>query len=489
MKDIWLKMIGSGNSRIAEIVRISQMLTLPLILMGCHGFKSLPEGISYQGEHRAAEEVVFLSDSTWIDENGQRQIEQAIFDDLFRIIADAEKLIVLDMFLYNDFQGPVPETTRALSSELTEALVTRKAQVPDINIIVITDPLNTLYGGLPSAQFEQLEASDIPVVITDLRQLRDSNTVYSFFWRLFIKPFGNTTASTLPNPVGPGRVSLRTYLELVNFKANHRKVLIADQGDSYVGFVTSANPHDGSSAHRNAAVRFSGAAVADLLTTENAVLALSGRPEIPFEFSFNKMPDAGTMPTVQIVTERKIKDAYLSHLEATGAGDKVDLMMFYLSDRDIIKALKSAHQRGAVLRVLLDPNKDAFGREKNGIPNRLVAAELVKAGIDVRWCYTQGEQCHAKMLLVSGQGGRATLITGSANLTRRNLDNFNLETNVVVTGTTVNTSITDAQVYFDDAWQNTDNRQYSVDYSHYKDGSLWRRGLYRFMEWSGMSSF
>ncbi len=489
MKDIWLKMIPGGNRRIAKIVRISQMLTIPLILMGCHSFKPLPEGISYQGEHRVSEEVVFLSDSTWIDVNGQRRVEQTIFDDLFRIIADAEKLIVLDMFLYNDFQGPVPETTRALSSELTEALIARKAQVPDINIIVITDPLNTLYGGLPSAQFEQLEAADIPVVITDLRQLRDSNTVYSFFWRIFIKPFGNATASTLPNPVGPGRVSLRTYLELVNFKANHRKVLIADQGHSYVGFVTSANPHDGSSAHRNAAVRFSGAAAADLLTTENAVLALSGQPEIPFEFSFNTMPDTETAPTVQIVTERKIKDAYLSQLQAAGAGDNVDLMMFYLSDRAIVKALKSAHQRGAALRVLLDPNKDAFGREKNGIPNRLVASELVKAGVDVRWCYTKGEQCHAKMLLVSGQRDRVVLISGSANLTRRNLDNFNLETNVVVTGTTATSSIIDAQVYFDDAWQNTDNRQYSVDYSHYKDGSLWRRGLYRFMEWSGMSSF
>ncbi len=465
------------------------MFTMPMILMGCHSFKPLPEGISYQGPHRPAEEVVFLSDSTWVDENGQRQVEQTIFDDLFQIIADAEKLIVLDMFLYNDFQGPVPETTRALSSELTEALIARKAQVPDINIIVITDPLNTLYGGLPSAQFEQLEAADIPVVITDLRRLRDSNTVYSFFWRIFIKPFGNATASTLPNPVGPGRVSLRTYLELVNFKANHRKVLIADQGDSYVGFVTSANPHDGSSAHRNAAVRFSGAAAVDLLTTENAVLALSGQPEIPFELALKSIPDAETAPTIQIVTERKIKDAYLSQLQAAGAGDNVDLMMFYLSDRAIVKALKMAHQRGASLRVLLDPNKDAFGREKNGIPNRLVASELVKAGVDVRWCYTQGEQCHAKMLLVSGQADRATLISGSANLTRRNLDNFNLETNVVVTGTTAHASITDAQVYFDDAWLNTDNRQYSVDYSHYKDGSLWRRGLYRFMEFSGISSF
>lgn len=488
-RDNWLIMIGSRRKRGANIVRISKMLTIPLILAGCHNFKNLPDGLSYQGEHRAAEEVVFLSDSTWVDEEGQRQVEQNIFDDLFQIIAGAEKLIVLDMFLYNDFQGPVPETTRALSSELTEALIARKAQVPDINIVVITDPLNTLYGGLPFAQFERLEAADIPVVITDLRQLRDSNTVYSFFWRLFIKPFGNTTASTLPNPVGPGRVSLRTYLELVNFKANHRKVVVADQGDGYVGFVTSANPHDGSSAHRNAAIRFTGAAVADLLATENAVLALSGQPTIGLDLSIEPVPNSESTPTVQVVTEGAIKDAYLLYLQAAGTGDKLDLMMFYLSDRTIVNALKSAHERGAELRVLLDPNKDAFGREKNGIPNRSVASELVKAGLDVRWCFTQGEQCHAKMLLVRQQGGRAVLLSGSANLTRRNLENFNLETNVVVKGPIPGTPFTEAQAYFEDAWHNTGGRVYSVEYAHYKDESLWRRGLYRFMEWSGISSF
>ena len=134
-RDNWRNMISSQIKRGAIIVRISKMLTIPLILAGCHSFKSLPEGISYQGKHRAAEEVEFLADSTWVDKDGQRQVEQSVFDDLFQIIAGAEKLIVLDMFLYNDFQGPVPETTRALSSELTQALVARKAQVPDINIL------------------------------------------------------------------------------------------------------------------------------------------------------------------------------------------------------------------------------------------------------------------------------------------------------------------------------------------------------------------
>jgi len=54
------------------------------------------------------------------------------------------------------------------------------------------------------------------------------------------------------------------YLALLNSKANHRKVILADRGDEVVALVTSANPHDGSSAHGNVGILFSGAAVADL---------------------------------------------------------------------------------------------------------------------------------------------------------------------------------------------------------------------------------
>ena len=50
----------------------------------------------------------------------------------------------------NDFQGTASETERALSSELTDALLARRASHPAMPIVVITDPINTLYGGLHS---------------------------------------------------------------------------------------------------------------------------------------------------------------------------------------------------------------------------------------------------------------------------------------------------------------------------------------------------
>jgi phosphatidylserine/phosphatidylglycerophosphate/cardiolipin synthase-like enzyme len=477
-----------------QISRAAQVLALPFVLASCHSFKTLPDGISFKGAPIATEEVAFVSDTTWIDGSGQRHIEQAIFDNIFRIIAASKKLIILDMFLYNDFQGPTAETTRALANELTSALIAKQQEEPEIDIVVITDPVNVLYGGLPSPFFDRLRAAGIRVVITDLRKLRDSNTVYSFFWRLFIKPFGNKTAATLPNPIGPGRVSLRSYLELINFKANHRKVLIADQGGEYIGFVSSANPHDGSSAHRNAAIRFNGPAVLDLLATENAVLAFSGQPVVELQHLESKQPSYPPTPdrsstTIQVITEGKIRQAILSRLENAGPGDKVDLMMFYLSDRAIIKALKLAHQHGASLRLLLDPNKDAFGREKSGIPNRPVARELMNAGVTVRWCRTLGEQCHTKMLMVHHLDGKTVIVSGSANYTRRNLEDFNLETNVLVEGPSDQLPFIDARQYFNNAWNNTEERQYSVAYDKYEDASWWHRQLYLFMEWSGISAF
>ena len=457
-------------------------------LAGCHSFKPLPDGLAVAGPDRPAARVEFLADRTWVEPDGQRRVEQEIFDRLFELIDGARSLIVADLFLYNDWQGPVPETTRALSSELTERLLEKKASTPGIRIVMITDPVNTLYGGLASAQFDALSAAGVSVVQTNLDPLRDSNVLYSPLWRLFVKPLGNDPGGILPNPIGPGDVSLRTYLKLFNFKANHRKTLIADNDGELVAMVMSANPHDGSSAHRNAAVLFDGMAVLDLLASENAVLAMSGAPLVDAS-PWRQEGDDDAAMTVRVVTEREILNAIVAELATVGDGDHVDLMMFYLSSRDVIDALLGAQRSGARVRVLLDPNKDAFGRQKSGVPNRPVARELDGAGIPVRWCDTHGEQCHAKTLMVQRADGRATLITGSANLTRRNLNNLNLETDVVVNAPSKSAFMRAALLYFDQAWLNLDRRQASVEYDLYRDDSIWSRIRYWFMEFSGFSSF
>ena len=447
----------------------------------------MPEGLCFVGGVSDASQVAFLGDKTWVDADGMRHTDQQIFDAAFDMIRRARKLVLLDMFLYNDFQRGKPETTRLLSSELTDTLLHQKQAYPDLTITVITDPINTVYGSLPSAQFARLTDAGITIVFTDLSRLRDSNPIYSLFWRLLIRPLGNSQRGYLPNPFDPdGKATFRSYLALLNYKANHRKVLICDDGDELVGLVSSANAQDASSANANAAIRFTGPAVEDLLTSENAVLELSGQEPL-------RLPVAtpGQVPgvAVQILTEQAIKTQALRMIEQATSGERIDLATFYLSDRDIIGALMRARPKGVIVRVLLDPNKDAFGHRKYGIPNRPVAAELRQANIEVRWAHTHGEHCHAKLMLVEGKSGEGRLLLGSANFTRRNLDNFNLETDVLIRASCSSAVLRDARRHFDLLWNNTTEQICSVPYEHYQDESVLKKCLYRFLEVSGWGTF
>ena len=142
--------------------------------------------------------------------------------------------------------------------------------------------------------------------------------------------------------------------------------------------------------------------------------------------------------------------------------------------------------------MILDVNKDAFGRTKNGVPNRPVAAELEAAGIAVKWCATKGEQCHAKMLLWTGVGDETQdgLLLGSGNYTRRNLQDFNLETNVLLLAPAEHAAIAEARQYFINQWQDdTPGRTYSYSYSEYADTSLRLRLEYRAREATGFGTF
>lgn len=454
---------------------------------------SLPEGLSYQGPSRTVSDTEFLSDISWLDSQGNRHLQQSIFDEVLNMIAEARRLILIDMFLFNDWQGPISENHRAISGELTAALVAQKKAFPEIRIIVISDPINTVYGGTANRHFDQMSNAGIELVLTNLGGLNDSNPVYSFIWEWLIRPWGNRPADTLPNPFGAGRVSLRSYLSMLNFKANHRKVIVVDDSsESYSALVTSANPHDGSSAHRNIALKFDGPAAIDVITAENAVLDLSGHSVYnPVD---SAVPLESSPQTIRVLTERRIKQAILDLLSRTGSGDSVDLLMFYLADREVVAALISAVSRGTMVRVILDVNHDAFGREKNGVPNLPVAQELVDHGVSVRWCLTAGEQCHAKMLLVglnsdSESDRQWSMLQGSANFTRRNIDNFNLEANVLLTGDENTTALVAARQHFDLMWENRTNEIYTTDYEDFADDSWSKKWLYRVMEASGLSTF
>lgn len=470
--------------------------------------KPLPPGLRLAGPvHQLPPgEVEFLADVTWQD-GDRRRTEHVLFDRVFQLVGGAEELLVLDLFLYNDFLGTRGTAHRPLSAELTEALLARRRQRPGLPIVVITDPVNEAYGGSPSPHFARLRAAGIPVVSTRLEPLRDSNPAWSVPWRMFLQWFGTAPGGILPHPFSHGApgVGLRSWFSLLNFKANHRKLVIADTpapagGRRLAALVLSANPHDGSSAHGNAGLLVQGEAARDLLRSEQAVLDFSAPPgllpvRLEDQLRTARPPARPPAPVtgvveVQALTERAIRDSLVAHLDATTPGDAVDVAMFYLSDRVVVEALVRAARRGVAVRLLLDPNRDAFGHEKTGVPNRPVAAELLARGgpsLAVRWYATHGEQFHPKLVLLR-QPGRDTLLAGSANLTRRNLGDLNLETDLRVSGPPATPALAAARAYFERLWSN-DGHPFTLDYAAYADPAWTRRWRYRFQEATGLGGF
>ncbi len=458
-----------------------------------HSFKSLPLGLSYHGDERPLTNPRLLTDRTLHFGNEEPRLRQEIFAEIFDMIANARQFILVDMFLFNDSRANGSHQL-PLARELTDALIARKQAHPGIDIIVISDPINTVYGGTTSPQFQRLRQAAIPVVETRLERLRDSNPIWSGIWRICCQWMGNSaSAGWLPNALGDQPVTLRSYLALPNFKANHRKALVTDSEEGLIALVTSANPHDGSSQHSNIGLRFGGPAVADLLRTEKAVLAMSGMDTAAVDNALGNFSESApeSPDTIRIVTESAILVSATDIIKSAVSGARLDLSIFYLSHRAVLRALRQAHSRGVEVRVLLDANNDAFGLKKSGIPNRQAAMELNRAGIAVRWCHTEGEQCHTKLLIRQDPNGNAQLLLGSANFTRRNLDDLNLETSVHVSSDIDSETVRKASGFFEEQWNHGpgDTPVMSLPYEAWADESRLRYWQYRLMEATGLSTF
>ena len=80
------------------------------------------------------------------------------------------------------------------------------------------------------------------------------------------------------------------------------------------------------------------------------------------------------------------------------------------------------------------------------------------------------------------------LLGGSANLTKRNIGDFNLESNIKVTGNHDMEIMKEARDYFEKLWFNQGGI-YTLEYDVYRDESLFSYLLYRFQEWSGICTF
>ena len=472
--------------------------------------KSLPEGSRTASPSLAvpAADVGFIADITAADAYSRPIVSQGIFDEVLRVVRSAQHFIILDYFLFNDRRADPPGPTaalRSISGELRDALIEQRRLHPELQVLFITDPINEVYGSVPSRDVLLLRAAGVDVVVTDVDRLRDSNSLYSGLWRLGLKWWSSPDrgAGWLPNPSDEddSPVTFGAWARLVNFKANQRKVVIADDGhDGLVGVVGSADPHDAGSAHSNVALKVGGSVLTSLAQSELAIARFSGwqgHIEIPSHAAGAGAADAdivaGRTALVQVLTEGAILDSILEHIEAAAKGDNIDIAMFYVAHRAIVESLLEAGRRGVSVRLILDPNKDGFGHDRSGIPNRPVASELVSAsngGIHVRWYRTHGEQFHTKLVMVYGPQ-RMWLTAGSADLTRRSLGDYDLEANLAIeVGRTALIS-TQALEYFDSLWNNRAELgiEYTGDFGVYADPEQTHYWLYRFMEGTGMSAF
>lgn len=468
-----------------------------------HAGKPMPPGTNVDSPAMISSgaDVKFLADRTFRDINGRAYQEQQIFAEVFGIIDAARSFVVADFFLFNEQMGAASPAHRQLSSELARHLLARKIAQPNLSVLVITDPINEVYGGVRSSLFDELRAAGIDVVTTDLKKLRDSNPAYSSLWRMLAQWWGNAPGKgTMPNPfaTGPSRITLRSWLALLNFKANHRKVVVADREDGgMVALVASANPHDASSAHSNVGISLQGEVSRQLLTSELALARFSGWKGHIYAPAVPAAPATSGADAIEIsvLTERAIRDHFLRGIAATRNGDSVRIAVFYLSDRRIVDALLAAASRDVSVQLILDPNKDAFGLQKDGVPNRPVANELVASSdgkIQVRWYRTHGEQFHGKLVLIT-QGDRLSASLGSANLTRRNLGGYNLEANIALRMRRSHPVAMQMLAYFEEQWSNvssaTAQAQFTAPFGAYRDTDRSRYWRYRLMEATGFSTF
>jgi hypothetical protein len=93
------------------------------------------------------------------------------------------------------------------------------------------------------------------------------------------------------------------------------------------------------------------------------------------------------------------------------------------------------------------------------------------------------------MLYVEHADATATLLLGSCNYTRRNMDDFNAECNMAVTAALDDASMRRAREVFDRWWSNPEGRIYTTAYETFEDRSVRRKLRAGFMETFGMGTF
>ena len=403
--------------------------------------KPLPPGthIVSQVSRLSEADVDFLYEST--------PHRGAIARDL-SAVDHAERLIVVD-------RSP-------LTRELAQRLLDRKRLRPNLKIVVVTDPRNEAFGGTPSQTLTSLEEAGMIVARVRLDRLRDSNPLFTGLWRLLFAWWSDPFDET------PGRVTPSAWLRTQNFKSDHRQFVVADDGSG--GWTAVISP-----AGSAASLILRGSLARAMIAGELQTAAWSTDDDrLPAEPQMN----GGGVGSIdaRFLTEGAIETALLDALGATGAGDHIRIAVQTFSERRLIAAALSTAARGALLQVILG---------RNAMPNRAVAAELLREGsgrIEVRWS-AGGPQALDPQLIVVRHRADIWVNVGSANFTRRDLGDLNLAASVELrmpAGAAPARAVTE---YFAEIWSKA---CVDTDFADESRAAYWR---YRIAEATGLSNF
>ena len=462
-----------------------------------------------------------MADRTyWDSVNEKNVLDHEIFDAIIKEISSAETFLILDLFLWNQWIGKTEKkgNFRRISEDLTNAIISKRVSNPHMPIVIIIDPINSFYGNQLPYYFDSLKAIGIPIVTADVSILPESNWLYSKqtkFWSNFSsKEFNNNNFKFFPNLITSkgDPLSLSQYLKSLHFKANHRKVLISGyKENSNKVIIGGFNASDGKYLDSNIAVMVTGAVSDYIARSEIELINLSILNEenlygnrVHLENAL-RIIDSELMKEsdfkrfllrkngVKYLSEAAFGRSLISELDASATGTEIDISAHYLSDRKLIKSLKSAAKRGTKIRLLLDQNKYSYGYIKTGIPNRSVADELMQLdevdSIQVHWVSSDTKGQHQVNSVRIYDENRDLLYIGSSNFTKRSLWNYNLESNLLFKN--IQSINNEFDEYFNSIWSNSFGYEESYEYKALKNPKwlqYFRFIFYRLEEITNFSS-
>jgi len=519
--------------------------------VSCSTIKNPPLGINYESPIRETENAEFYYDLTYLDKDGNIQYDRNLWDATLKVVDNAKDYLIIEMFLFNDLYNKDKEHFPEFAKKYTERLVKKQEENPNLKVYILADENNNFYGAFEHPFITSMKNAGINVIIVDIFKLKDTFPWYSPIWRTFIKPMGNPqNKGWITNFYGDmwPKLTIRNLLRALNVKADHKKVFLNEKEV----VVSSANIHDPSYFHENIAIYTDGLIVKDVLHDLQLVAKFSDSEinvdgsnketkskiemDLPDKTKIRKdtmnIGDLEDKKNDMIHLEENINDSqknekgekeslslnsgkneitdtegktykiqYLSEgaigkyldadIDSLKSGDELLMGMYFLADKGIIDRLIKAANRGVKIRMIFDRSRDAFGMSTNGLPNKPVSKKLkkkTKGKIEIKWYFTNNEQYHTKITLMKKTDGSVIINAGSANLIKKNIRGYIMDSNFRILTTQDSKISKDVYTYFDRLWENKDGL-FTINFDDEPTTSGFSDFMYKILDATQLGSF